>query len=208
MDGNLTTSHHDHANNSISTAISILCGTVILIIALSGLLVYLLFIVVALGKDDFKKSSYFTMAGWLGVADCICLVLMITYAAPCIILQKDLSDMKFIGGLLNIGWFTGLPLILFLAVNRFLCICHTDFYKRWFTLRKTWCYCSVALIFGIGYSVPSFMDYSPLYFDNCKMSWQWDISCHPMAKVVSIGEMVIVMVVTIITYCLNILVFR
>ena len=208
MDGNLTTSHHGQTNNNISTAISILCGTVILIIALSGLLVYLLFIVVALGKDDFKNSSYFTMAGWLGVADCICLVLMITYAAPCIILKKDLSDMKFIGGLLNIGWFTGLPLILFLAVNRFLGICHTGVYKRWFTLRKTWCYCFVALIFGTGYSVPSFMDYSPLYFDNCRMSWQWDISSHPMAKVVSIGEVAIVMVVTIITYCLNILVLR
>ena len=207
MHVNLTTGHHVHAKD-LSNSISFVCGSVIFVIALTGLFIYLLFIAIALGKHDFKKNSYFTMAGWLGVADCICLVLMITYVTPSIILQKDLSNLKFIGGLLNIGWFTGLPLILFLAVNRYLCICHTDLYKRMFTLRKTRWYCIIALCFGILYSIPSFMDYSPLFFDYRMLSWQWDLHHHPVAKVISIGEIAIVIAVTLITYCLNTLTFK
>ena len=55
-------------NSEVSPGINILCGAIILLIAITGLIAYLLFIWVALFKRDFQVNSYFTMAGWLGVA--------------------------------------------------------------------------------------------------------------------------------------------
>ena len=100
-----------HHSKQLSQLTSIICGSVILLISVTGLFVYLLFIIIALGRKKFQRNSYFTMAGWLGVADCICLVLMIGYAAPCIILRRNLSHLKFIGGILNIGKCSSSPLL-------------------------------------------------------------------------------------------------
>lgn len=197
----------DDGKQQMSRATSIICGSIILLISISGLIVYLLFIIIALGRKKFQRNSYFTMAGWLGIADCICLVLMIGYAAPCVILQRNLSDLKFIGGILNVGWFSGLPLIVFLAANRFFCICHTECFKTLFTSHKTRYYCLAALVFGMCYSLPSFMKYSPLFFDYHMMSWEWQTN-HPVSKYVTFGEITIVMLVTLTTHTLNILVFK
>ena len=189
-----------------TTVLAVLFGT-LLAIAVSGLLLYVLVIAVVFTRRRFANNSYFYIAAWLGVAECICLVLMIAYAAPCILMRRNLSDSKIIGGILNIGWFTGLPLIVVLAVNRYLCMCKNNYFKEQFTIQKSKIYCIVCWLFGIIYSMPSFFNCCPLYFDYQMMSWGWSVT-DAGAKMLGNGELAMVILVIIVVFGLNGQVFR
>lgn len=191
----------------LSPTVSIICGTVILLIALPGLLLYVLFIHIVLTRKRFQSNSFFIIAGWLGVAECTNLVILATYSAPCLITQDRLVNSRFIGAVLNIGWFSGLPLTLFLAVNRYLCICRSNSFKGVFTVKRSKYYSMCCWLFGLAVAVPSFTEHAPLYFDIEKLSWGWQID-NTVAKVVAIGEVTMVSTVTLMTYILNGLVFK
>lgn len=193
--------------NNISPFLSQLCGSILVVLSISGLVAYVAFIIIVFTRKKFKNNAYFYIAAWLGVADCVCLILMMTYAAPCIIMNSNLNSYIFIGGILNVGWFSGLPLILFLAINRYLCICHTELCRRTYTIKLSKIYCLVCFIFGVGYSIPSFFDCCPIYFDYVLMTWGWDINKYG-SVVLSYGELVMVIVVTAIALGLNLMVLR
>jgi len=184
-----------------------ICGTFLLLISLFGLVIYMLFIIVVFHRPKFKDKTYFIIAGWLGIADCICLLLMIGYATPCLLHRKSLSDSLALGGILNIGWFSGLPLLIFLAGDRYLCICNKDVYAKFYTKKMTRLYCFACWVFGIGYSLPSFMPCCSLFFDYSLMSWGWNIGLQG-AKALALGEITMVVLITSLTYFLNGLVFK
>ena len=199
---NLTTS-----DQAFSLGTSQACGVVLLLVASFGLMVYLLFIYVVFTREKFKGKTYFTIAGYLGIADCMCLLLMIGYATPCLIFGRALSDSFALGGILNVGWFSGLPLLIFLAGDRYLCICNKNLYRKFYTVKLTKLYCIGCWVFGISYSLPSFLECCPLYFDFTLMSWGWSVSLKG-AKVLALGEITMVILITTLTYFLNALVFK
>ena len=111
------------------------------------------------------------------------------------------------GGLLNIGWFTSLPLILFLAIDRWLCLCHKKWFNVVYTKQKTKCYISACWLFGITYSIPSFTDCCPLYFWYDVISWGWSLD-HSGSSVLAVGELALTILVVTLTYICNGLVLR
>eukprot|EP00111_Clytia_hemisphaerica_P000369 TCONS_00000996-protein len=201
----------DHNSTAVDLAFSLetsqICGAFLLIVSLFGLMVYVLFMFVVFTRPKFKDKTYFTIAGCLGIADCMCLFLMIGYASPCLFYRTSLSNSLALGGVLNIGWFSGLPLLIFLAGDRYLCICNKDLYSRFYKKRLTNMYCIGCWVFGIAYSIPSFFPCCSLHFDYTLMSWGWSIDFDG-AKTLALGEITMVVIITSITYFLNGLVFR
>ena len=185
-------------------------GLCIIIIAVLGLLFYIPFIVVVFHPSSKHKTSFFILAGWLGIADCICLLLMVAYAGPSTIWEKNMVGTEFnaiMGGLLNIGWFTSLPLVVFLAVDRWLCLCKKKWFNVVYSQQKTKCYISACWLFGIAYSIPSFTGCCPIYFTYEYLSWGWSVE-HAGAQVLAIGELVMVILVVTVTYLCNGIVLR
>lgn len=204
---NLKTSNMNEGVEGASVEVSQICGVFLIVISTFGLVVYVLFCYVVYTRPKFKGKSYFMIAGTLGIADCLCLVLMIGYAAPKLILNRSLSDSLVIGGVLNVGWFSGLPLIVFLAGDRYLCICDKDRYLKVYTMKKTIIYCIGCWVFGTVYSLPSFFPCCPILFDYRLMSWAWVVDKNG-AMILSYGELAMVVLVTLITYGLNGFVFK
>ena len=184
-----------------------IAGGVLLLMSISGFLVYLLFIVVVFKRQKFKNSPFFIIAAWLGIADCMSLAINITYAAPCVLLNENYSKSVVAGGMLNIAWFTSLPLILLLAINRYLCICRTQLCRKVYTRTSSTYYCFGCWCFGIGYSIASFFNCCPLYFEHNIMTWRWDVE---KAGSIILGyvELTMVVIVTLGAFTLNAFVIR
>ena len=195
----------DAENFSLET--SKVCGVILLLISSFGLVVYLLFIYIVFTRSKFKDKTYFMIAGCLGIADCMCLLLMIGYAAPCLLYRTALSQSLAFGGILNVGWFSGLPLLIFLAGDRYFCICNKELYSKFYSIKLTKIYCAACWVFGISYSIPTFLVCCPLHFNYNLMSWGWSISLKG-AKVLALGEITMVVLITSLTYFLNGLVFK
>lgn len=194
--------------DKIPTIKNQLCGGLLLLLGVTGIFFYVIFIVVVLVRKKFKDSPFFIIAAWLGIADCLTLTVIISCAAPSVILNKDVVFRNTIpGGVLNIAWFTSLPLILLLAFNRYLCICRTELSKRVYTRKKSYYYCLASWCFGLVYSIASFFDCCPLYFEHELMSWQWNVEQYG-AKILSHGELIMVMFVTVGAFTCNGLVIR
>ena len=205
MDSRSNISNKTHL--PIASITNSLCGGVMLLLSITGFIVYVLFIVVVFTRMKFKNSSYFIIAGWLGIADCISLVITFSYTAPAVVFNYTLTRNPTAGGILNIAWFSSLPLILFLAINRYLCICHTDLCKKLYTRTSSKYYSLSCWCFGIGYSVASFLNCCPLYFDEVLMTWSWDMM-NDGAMFLSYGELIMVLIVTLGSFGLNGLVIR
>ena len=99
-----------------------LCSILMMTFAASGLVVYVMVMLILMARKKFSRKSYFLLACWLGVADCICLLLMLSYSAPSIFLGHRLHQSHIFGAVLNIGWFSGLAIILLIAGDRYLCM--------------------------------------------------------------------------------------
>ena len=194
-------------------------GLCIATTAVVGLIFYILFIVTVFHPSSQHRTSFFILAGWLGIADCIVLVYMIVYAAPSTIMGQNLGEIEmngtytdkrvnaYMGVFVNVGWFTSLPLIVFLAVNRWLCLCHKNWFNVVYSKQKTKCYILAAWIFGIAYSLPSFTDCCPIYFWYDMMSLGWSLD-HSGSAALAFGELTITILVATITYLCNGLVIR
>ena len=199
-------------------------GICIVITAALGLIFLIPFVVVVFHPSSKHKTSFFILAGWLGIADGLCLLLMIGYAAPSTIMEQNLAEIKInqtqinktltdkrvnaiMGGLLNVGWFSSLPLIVFAAVDQWLCFCHRQCFNSVFTQQRTQFYICACWVFGISYSMPSFMNCCPLYFWFDLISWGWSLD-HSGSAVLAIGELVITILVFTITYLCNAMVLR
>lgn len=182
-------------------------GSFLLVLSLFGLVTYIIFIVLVFTRKRFHQQSFFVIAGWLGIADCICLILMIGYASPCIILQTSLSTSRVIGGILNIGWFSGLPLITLLAGNRYFCICDREKFRKIFTPQNTGYLCLGSWLFGVAYSIPTFFSCCSLKFDSAIMSWSWKAK-QDGTHYLDYAELVMVVLTFIIIYVFNACVLR
>ena len=204
MSANTTTTSVEYG---FSLETSQICGVFLLLISMFGLLVYIIFIYIVFTKSKFKDKTYFMIAGCLGIADCMCLLLMIGYATPCLLYRTKLSDSLLLGGILNIGWFSGLPLLTVLAGDRYFCICNKELYSKFYSIKLTKIYCVACWVFGISYSIPSFLACCSIHFDYTLMSWGWNISLKG-AKVLALGEITMVVLVTSFTYLLNGIVFK
>lgn len=144
---------------------------------------------------------------FIGIADCLSLTVMTTYAVPNIILREQMEKHIFVGGILNIAWFSSLPMIILLAVNRYLCICHTDLCKKVYTTAYSTYFCIACCSFGIVYSTASFFNCCPVFFHHEYMSWGWETK-ESGALVLSYGEVTMVTMVTAVGFYMNLLVFK
>ena len=178
-----------------------------ILISGSGLCVYSLVIIVLLLRKNLRQKSYFRIASWLGIADCICLVLMMCYSAPSILVGHILHPSPAFGGCLNIGWFTGLMLILFIAGDRYLCMVHQLTHRKYYSIQKIKWYCLFCWVFGVAYSVPSFALSCSVQFHVDIMTWGWLVR-YACAQWLSYGELIMVVTITLTTFVLNGLVLR
>lgn len=182
-------------------------GGVTMFISFIGLVFYIFVIVTVFTRKKFEQNSFFRIAGSLGIADCICLLLMVGYASPCMLLQRNISESRIFGAILNIGWFSGLPLILLLAGDRYLCICKHDAFTKYYNIKQTNLYCIACWVFGIGYSIPSLFSCCGIHFDYHIASWQWNVK-KPGASILGYGEITMVILITTLTFLLNGLVLK
>ena len=188
----------------------IACGAILVFVSILGLLCNIPFMIVVFRPSSRPQSCFFMLAGWLALADSICLILMISYAAPCIVLQRDIGGGQIsaiMGGIINVGFFTSLPLIVFLAVDRWLCLCHRDWFMKTYDDQKTKLYIAICWLFGLAYSTSTFTSCCPLYFDYVMMTWTWSAK-HPGSQKMAIGELVIVITTVILAHICNTLVLR
>lgn len=184
-----------------------LCSILMMTFAASGLVVYVMVMLILMARKKFSRKSYFLLACWLGVADCICLLLMLSYSAPSIFLGHRLHQSHIFGAVLNIGWFSGLAIILLIAGDRYLCMCHQTLHKTCYNIRNVKWYCLLAWIFGTSYSIPSFLPQCSIHFYVELLSWRWNVK-HDCAGWLSKAELVMVITITAIAFTLNGLVLR
>ena len=183
----------------------ILISIFLLLFAGSGLFVYLIVIRVLMTK--FSKKSYFILASWLGIADCTFLIVTVCYVVPSILKGKLLYNSNMFGGIINIAWFSGLPIMLLLAGDRYLCMCHYKIHARIYSLNKTKIYCVLSWLFGISCGIPSFFSGCTLYYNMKIMSWRWDTD-HYCATILSYVEISMVLGIVGVTCILTVLVLR
>ena len=183
----------------------ILVGVFMLLFTASGLIVYIIVIRILLTK--FSKKSYFLLASSLGVADCIFLSTIILYVVPSTLTGKPLHTSHAFGGIINIAWFSALPLMLLLAGDRYLCMCHYKFHEKFYSLCKTKWYCLLGWLFGISYALPSFFNGCNILYDVKIRSWIWNIE-ENCAKVLSYGELTMVVLIVVLSFIFTALVLR
>ena len=183
----------------------ILISVFLFLFAISGLVIYIIVIRVLMTK--FSKKSYFLLASWLGVADCISLISSICYTTPSLLLDKRIHPSNVFGGVVNIGWFSGLPLMVFLAGDRYLCICHPKLHNKLYNKKYTKYYCLSAWLFGACYALPSFFDGCNVFYNVEVRSFTWNIpeSC---AAALSYGELGMMIIIAGILCACNGLVLR
>ena len=189
----------------MATVEQLIISFLLLLLASSGLCVYIMVIRVLMTK--FSKKSYYVLAGWLGVADCICLLMTIFYVVPSIYMDKLLHNSTVYGALINISWFSGLPIIVLLAVDRYLCICQERIHKKVYTQSKTKIYCILAWVFGIGYSFPSFFKSCEFEYFIEVRSWGWNTD-NECSRILSYGEIGMLILVAGAMFIFNGLVIR
>ena len=198
----------EHYNQIVSIMFNvedILVCVFMLLFTASGLIVYIIVIQILLKK--FSRKSYFVLASSLGIADCIFLSTTVLYVVPSTLTGKLLHVSHAFGGIINIAWFSALPLMLFLAGGRYLCMCLYKFHGKFYSLYKTKCYCLFAWLFGISYALPSFFNGCNILYDVKSRSWIWDIE-ENCAKVLSYGELIMVVLIAVLSFVFTALVLR
>ena len=198
----------EHCNHTVIAMLDvedILVGVFILLFAASGLVVYI--IVIGILLTQFSKKSFFLLASSLGVADCIFLLTTILYVVPSTLTGKLLHASHAFGGIINIAWFSALPLMLFMGGDRYLCMCHYKFHGKFYSLCKTKWYCLFAWLFGISYALPSFFNGCNILYEVKFRSWIWNID-ENCAKVLSYGELTMVVSIAVLTFIFTALVLR
>lgn len=114
--------------------------------SLLGLCFYLLFCIAVLSSKKFRKISFYILAVSLGVSDMLMLTLFILYSTPatCIsalfsnfsnstmhAVPEQLHSAGIIAGMLSsLGWFSGLPVMACIAVDRYTSICKKELQVR------------------------------------------------------------------------------
>ncbi|RNA21626.1 melatonin receptor type 1B-B-like [Brachionus plicatilis] len=88
------------------------------------------------------------------------------------VLMSALCD--FIGAICLIACVTSLMNIGFLAINRYLIICHNKLYHRLFTHKKTIVYCVINWLMGILVDLPNFTGWGGHYYDSKTISCIWN----------------------------------
>uniref|UniRef100_A0A914X0E8 G-protein coupled receptors family 1 profile domain-containing protein n=1 Tax=Plectus sambesii TaxID=2011161 RepID=A0A914X0E8_9BILA len=146
-------------------------------LSLPALAVYILVvIVIANNPQKFANNSYYTLLLSLALSDSILLSLYCFYAVPCTLIQENIFGANFdifIGVVFNIAYFSCLPCIAAIGVNRYFAVCQFVSYDSTFNRRNTrivlaivW---AIGIIFGSGQAFPcctlrfSYYNYSFAY---------------------------------------------
>lgn len=156
---------------------NLVAGLSMLIFAVVGFIVYLLFIIAVLSKKKLRTTSFYMLAIAFGVADCSMLCLYIFYSVPTT-LGLNMGGLEvdvFMGVLTNLTWFSTLAIIAETSLNRYFCICKNAKYDSIFSQNYTKIMIVIALAFGCSCSFPSFNQCCYFMFYVDQYSWGYNL---------------------------------
>ncbi|CAF0837503.1 unnamed protein product [Brachionus calyciflorus] len=145
---------------------------------LAGLLGNLLIIGAVICTKELHSSTNMLVFN-LALADLVVSCFVDTFTLVGILQGKRFFDGRpilchFVGGICLVACETSLMNIGFLAINRYIHICHHTHYNRMFTAKKTIFYCAITWFIGISIDLPNLLGWGGHYYDLKTLNCVWN----------------------------------
>ncbi|RNA16468.1 melatonin receptor type 1B-B-like [Brachionus plicatilis] len=162
----------DNLQDYLPYSILSACGTAI------GIIGNLLIIGAVLSTKELHSSTNMLVFN-LALADLTISTMVDSFTVVGVLQGKSYFDQRpilchFVAGICLVACETSLMNIGFLAINRYVHICHHSVYNKIFTIKKTLIYCCITWMIGISIDFPNLLGWGGHYYDLKTLNCVWN----------------------------------